>query len=75
MMSTTSAKDESRLRTLDDVMEFLGIKRTKLYELIDDGKLVAVKLGRRSTRITQESLDAYSEDVRKNARIMPGKQR
>jgi excisionase family DNA binding protein len=40
-----------------------GIARTRLYELMKEGKLVAVKDGRR-TLILADSLKAYLESLR-----------
>jgi len=40
---------------LPDAMKMLGIGRTKIYELIADGQLEAIKLGR-STMILRPSL-------------------
>lgn len=73
-MMSPNVRDDHALRTVEYAMDFLGIGRTKLYDLIEHGKLEAVKLGR-ATRITQESLNNYSTELRKNSRVVPGKQR
>lgn len=42
-----------------DAGDYLGgIKRTTVYDLVDSGEIVRVKVGRRSM-ITRASLDAY----------------
>lgn len=45
-----------------DAQRLLGIKNTKLYELIGSGKLAAVKIGRK-TLITSESLHRFVEQL------------
>lgn len=53
--------DEKLLDSIDDAQTRLGhLGRTKLYELIKDGELATVKIGRRSF-ITRRSIDAYVE--------------
>lgn len=44
-------------------MEVLGIGKTKIYDLIADGELETVKVGRR-TLIVQASIDAFFERIR-----------
>jgi len=44
--------------TIDDATTYCGIGRTKLYELIREGKLTARKAGKRTLLLTEE-LDAY----------------
>lgn len=43
-----------------------GISRTTLYELVDNGDLVRVNIGRRAL-ITQASLDAYVDRLSQTA--------
>lgn len=45
-------------RVRSDVL--VGISKVKLYELINEGELQRVKIGRRSF-VTEESLDAYRD--------------
>lgn len=51
--------DQKLLDSIDDAQTRLGqLGRTKLYELIKDGELTTVKIGRRSF-ITRRSIEAY----------------
>ncbi|MBN8815212.1 MAG: helix-turn-helix domain-containing protein [Sphingomonas sp.] len=43
--------------TVDEAADALSVGRTKLYQLIAEGEIEAVKIGK-STRITTESLEA-----------------
>lgn len=45
-----------------DAAKALGIGKTKAYELIADGSLKQVKIGRRSV-VTVESVRAFAETV------------
>ena len=47
----------SPLRTVRQACDYLGVGRSKLYELIRARRLPVVKLGARSTRIPQGALD------------------
>jgi excisionase family DNA binding protein len=49
---------EKLLHTIDRAAEQVAQGRTAIYQLISDGRLKAVKAGRR-TLITDESLKAY----------------
>jgi excisionase family DNA binding protein len=51
------------LLTIRGVSEFLNFKRTKIYELIASGDLIAVKVDR-STRIQRSDLKRYLETAR-----------
>lgn len=44
--------------TIDDAVQYCGIGRTKLYELVKDGMLTPKKVGRRTIILT-EQLDEY----------------
>lgn len=44
--------------TVDDATQYCGIGRTKLYELIREGKFSARKMGKKTLLLTEE-LDAY----------------
>lgn len=44
--------------TINDAVAYSGIGRTKLYDLIKEGKLTPRKLGARTLILTEE-LDAY----------------
>jgi excisionase family DNA binding protein len=54
------------LHTIDGVMTDLKLGRTRVYELIKSGDLVAVKLGQ-GTRITDESLQALKRSLQRVA--------
>ncbi|MFT6134484.1 MAG: excisionase family DNA binding protein [Cyclobacteriaceae bacterium] len=54
----TSGRPENRNLTRDEACHQLKCKLTKLHELINNGHLTSIKLGRR-TLITQESIDRY----------------
>lgn len=46
------------LHPIPDAAAVLGISRTTLYELIADGEINTVKIGRR-TLVTQDELERY----------------
>ena len=48
--------------TVADATKALGIKKTKLYSLVNQGKLRVVKIGRRSV-VTVSSIKALIEGV------------
>jgi excisionase family DNA binding protein len=42
--------------SIDDACRYIGLKRTKMYQMIKNGQVRAIKLGRR-TLVTTASLD------------------
>ena len=54
------------------VAKLLDVSKKRIYNLIAEGKLEAVNLGIRQTRITRESLEAYVERLRKRRRVELG---
>ncbi len=50
------------LLTIPDVAERLKLSRSKVYDLINNGKLKMIKIDN-SSRITEEALDDYLEMV------------
>jgi len=54
------------------VAKLLDVSKKRIYNLIMEGKLEAVNLGIRQTRITRESLEAYVERLRKRRRVELG---
>lgn len=50
------------LHPIPDAAAVLGISRSTLYELIADGEITTVKIGRR-TLITQDELERYVRDL------------
>jgi excisionase family DNA binding protein len=59
-MSITESHERIALVTKDVAMEQLQVSLRTVDRYIADGKLTAVRLTPRTTRITQESLDALS---------------
>ena len=50
----------SALLTVPEAAKYLGVGRKKVYELLEWGEIMAVKLGR-SVQIEKESLDGFRE--------------
>ena len=55
--STTSTA--VRLYRVAEVMERLSVSKATVYRLVRDGKLTLVKIGKRGSRITGASVDAF----------------
>jgi excisionase family DNA binding protein len=53
----------SKLLTLEQVAEYLGVHRDTVYGLVRSGRLAALQLGGRKTgwRVTEEDLRAFVE--------------
>jgi excisionase family DNA binding protein len=51
---------ETVTASVNDTARSLGLGRTKVYELINDGKLATIKIGRR-TLVKAESIRALVE--------------
>ncbi len=49
----------SELIRVDRVARILDVTKKRVYNLIAEGKLEAVKLGPRQTRVTKDSLESY----------------
>jgi excisionase family DNA binding protein len=60
MTSTTVTTPTPKVYRIHAVMQQLGISRTTVYRLVNQGKLKLVKIGERSSGITAESLDALA---------------
>ena len=54
------------------IAKLLDVSKKRIYNLIQEGKLEAINLGVRQTRITRESLEAYIERLRKRRRVELG---
>jgi len=54
------------------VAKLLDVSKKRIYNLIQEGKLEAINLGIRQTRITRESLETYVERLRKRRRVELG---
>jgi hypothetical protein len=64
MPRETKIKDKPKYITMNEVWPIYAISRTKLYWLMKEGKIRAVKLGARESKRTRvlvdvESLEAY----------------
>jgi excisionase family DNA binding protein len=60
----------TRLLSLRDVQEALGIRLTKVRELIADGELESVKVGT-LVRVPEDALEAYVDRLRGRAPTVP----
>ena len=56
------------------VAKLLDVSKKRVYNLIQEGKLEAINLGVRQTRITRESLAAYVERLRRRRRVELGRE-
>lgn len=54
------------------VAKLLDVSKKRVYNLIQEGKLEAINLGVRQTRVTRESLEAYVERLRRKRRVELG---
>ena len=61
-----------QLLRVPSVAKLLDVSKKRIYNLIQEGKLEAVNLGIRQTRITRESLQSYIERLRKRRRVERG---
>ena len=50
------------------VAKLLDVSKKRIYQMVQEGKLDAVRLGPRSMRITRESIDHFVETGRKKNR-------
>lgn len=55
------------LLPVEEAGEVLGLKRSKMYELISEGKIESVKIGK-SRRIPVDALEAYVARLRDDSR-------
>ena len=58
----TTSNDEQLAYTATAAGALLGVGRSTVYELIRTGELPAIKIGRRSRRVTRAAIDAYLAD-------------
>ncbi len=54
------------------IARMLDISKKRVYSLVTEGKLEAVRLGPRQTRITKESLDRYLQRLLLESRRQRG---
>ena len=57
----------TQLYRIDAAERKLGVSRSTIYRLVNEGQLELVKIGKRSSRITAVSLDALIERCREPA--------
>lgn len=57
-LSSTSGIDDSALLKIEEASEWLGVGRSRVFELIGSGELRSIKVGR-SRRITAGALRAF----------------
>ena len=60
--------DRSPLLTLNEAAQFLGVSKTQLYRLARAGQIELLRVGQRSTRVTQASLDSYVKNAKRVGR-------
>ncbi|MCC7019557.1 MAG: helix-turn-helix domain-containing protein [Ardenticatenales bacterium] len=60
---------EVSLLTIKDVQEITQLGRTTIYELMRDGRLPYLKIGR-SVRIRREALEAWLAETEEVARVL-----
>ncbi|MDI9684278.1 MULTISPECIES: helix-turn-helix transcriptional regulator [Burkholderia cepacia complex] len=58
LQSPPAAPAPVKLYRVAEVSKMLGVCRATVYNLVRDGKLTLVKIGKRSSGITSTSLDA-----------------
>lgn len=49
-----------KLMTVPEVAEYLGLKESTIYNMISQGRLEVVKLGRRMVRVKRSYLEAIT---------------
>jgi excisionase family DNA binding protein len=73
-MTTSSTSFEPALIKIEPACRYLDVSRTKVYELIREGKLDCVRIGR-SARITTASLKKFVESLPPSAGGSPIKRK
>ena len=66
-MSTAMEETGADLLTLEEVMQILKCKRTKLYSLNKEGRLHFVKFGH-AVRVTRESVNQLLREIKTGRR-------
>ena len=56
---------EPALRTVEQAAVLLGVSTTQIYRLARRGELDLLKIGKRSTRVTQDSLNRFIENAKR----------
>ena len=70
-MEKTTLQDYSDIMTIDDVVNYLKIGRSKVYSLLTSGEIKAMKFGK-IWRIPKESIKDYIDTQIKNTSITIG---
>ena len=65
---STEGETDTMLMRIHRVANTLDVCKKRVYQMVYEGKLQAVRLGPRSMRITSESLDAFLQGRRIAAR-------
>jgi excisionase family DNA binding protein len=65
-METTMIQEQVLLRTVE-AAKLLGCSRTRVYELVQQGHLPAVRLGGTSIRIPRIAIDAMIQNAMRRA--------
>lgn len=64
MLGGVSVSVEKKVYTVKEIMNILGIRRKKAYDLVKEGHFAYKKLGR-DIRINKESFDKWFNDISK----------
>jgi excisionase family DNA binding protein len=62
----------TELFRVSKVARWLDVTKKRVYHLIQEGKLEAVRLGPRQMRISRDSLEAYMQRLRKERQLELG---
>ncbi|MFP4380935.1 MAG: helix-turn-helix domain-containing protein [Candidatus Sumerlaeia bacterium] len=62
----------SKMSRVWKVAKELDVSKKRIYQMVQEGKLDAVRLGPRSMRITRESIDRFIEEGRRRNRSEQG---
>ena len=71
MDNKTTLQDYSDIMTIDEVVQYLKLGRSKVYSLLTSGELKGMKFGK-IWRIPKESVQQYIDDRMKNTSIKMG---
>ena len=59
----THNNNQQAIYSISEAINIIGVKRTKLYQLINSGELKAHKIGKR-TVIKHEAINKYIENIK-----------
>lgn len=63
---------ETQLLRTDRVAKILDVSRRRVYTLIDEGKLEALRIGQRQLRVTRQGLEDFITKRKKARRVELG---